>query len=758
MPSVVLARRSFLIGLGLGGGLAVGVTAEAAADEPAGGQGPGPRPASPSTEASVEGLNPNVLVHVARDGTTTIVCHRSEMGQGVRSTIPLLIADELGADPARVVVRQAAGDKKYGDQNTDGSTSIRKFYDDLRTAGAVARTMLVAAAAKTWGVPADRCTAAQHRVTHVPTKRVLRFEELVAAASKLPVPDKKSVVLRPESELVHVRASAIPLLDGPAYVTGAAIFGADVRVPGMLVAVVARPPVVGGKVRRFDAAAARAIRGVRHVVEIPAPTPPWKFQAWGGVAVVADDTWSAMRGRAALEIEWDHGPNESYASRAFREELLASVRAPGVTVRAKGDVDQAMTTAATVVEAEYVVPHLSHMQMEPLVALVRFENGRAEVWAPTQNPQAARAEVARVLGIAEEQVTVNVTLLGGGFGRKSKADFVAEAAHLAKAVGAPVRVQWTREDDVRHGYYNAANAQRLRAGLDARGNVVAWHHRTALTPIRSLFAPDADIASEDDLQQGVLDLALSAPNVRAEACRAPAHARIGWFRSVYNIFHAFAVGSFIDEIAHARRADPRDVWLEVTGPSRRLGLEDLGVKKLVNYREPLDKHPVDAGRLRGVVERVTEMCGWRDRRGRALGLAAHRSFVSYVGVVIAVVRDAGRVRIDEAWITIDAGTVVNEDRVHAQLEGALVMGISNALYGGITMTAGASDQTNFRDARVARIADVPRRIHTDILRSTAPPGGVGEPGVPPVGAALANAIFALTGKRIREIPLARALA
>jgi isoquinoline 1-oxidoreductase beta subunit len=400
------------------------------------------------------------------------------------------------------------------------------------------------------------------------------------------------------------------------------------------------------------------------------------------------------------------------------------------------------------------------MQMEPPAAMARVGGGRAEVWASTQHPQAARAEVARVLGLDEANVTVHVTLLGGGFGRKSKADFPAEAAWLARELGRPVRVQWTRDDDLRHDYYNAVSAQRLRAGLDDRGAVTAWHHRTAFTPIRSTFVDGADTPVPDELQQGVLDLALAVPNVRAEACKAPAYARIGWYRSVYNIFHAFAIGSFVDELAAARGADPRDTWLDLIGPARQLGLADLGIAKLPNYGETLTRHPVDAGRLRRVIERVTDAARWSDRQraGRALGLAAHRSFVSYCACVISVVPDAQRkLRVDEAWIAIDAGTVVNQDRVHAQMEGSVVMGISNALFGGVTMKGGAVEQSNFRDARIARMIHVPARIHTDVIASTAPAGGVGEPGVPPVAPAVANAIFALTGQRIREVPLARAL-
>ncbi|HZF50737.1 MAG TPA: molybdopterin cofactor-binding domain-containing protein [Polyangiaceae bacterium] len=758
---VLVTRRSFLLGLNLSlGGLALGLYAkDGLADEPSGKSGPKPPPGAQAEENRLPGLNPNVFVHVAETGVVTIVCSRSEMGQGVRSSLPVLIADELGADMTRVVVTQADGDKKYGDQNTDGSTSVRGFYENLRRVGATARLMLVAAAAARWKVKPETCEARDHAVFHAPTKRKLGFGDLAMEASRLPVPKGDAVKLRPKGDLTRVNSPTLPLLDGPGLVTGAAAFGADVKLPGMLIAVIARPPVVGGKVARVDTARALAVPGVKKVIELPASKRPYGFQLWGGVAVVAENTWAAMRGRAALAITWDHGENAAYDSASFREDLLASVRAPGTPLREVGDVDAALSKAARVVEAEYVVPHLAQLPMEPPVAVAHVTGGRCEIWAATQNPQVARSEAARVLGLGEDKVTVHVTLLGGGFGRKSKADFVAEAAFVAREAGAPVRVQWTREDDIRHGYYNAVNAQRIRAGLDERGKVIAWHHRTAFPPIGSTFG-DADRPGAGDLQQGVLDLAIDVPNIRAEGCPAKSHVRVGWYRSVYNIFHAFAVGSLIDEIAHARGQDPRDVLLEVIGPARVLGLADLGVKALRNYGEPLEKHPVDAGRLRRVVERVTEAARWGGRKkdGRAFGLAAHRSFVAYTAVVLAVVPDErGKVRVDEAWIAMDAGTVVNRDRVHSQMEGAVIMGISNAMFGGITMKGGVTEQSNFRDARIARIGEVPRKIHTDLVPSDAPPSGVGEPGVPPVGPALANAIFALTGRRIREIPLARSL-
>ena len=756
---ILVTRRSLLAGLGLAvGGLALGVFApEARAAPPADGW---PRTLPGDHVPATGELSPNVFVHIAPDGLTTIVCHRSEMGQGVRSSLPVLVAAELGAAPGRVVVHQAVGDKKYGDQNTDGSSSVRKGLEDLRRSGAAARHLLIAAAARRWKVKPGTCVAADHQVVHTPTGRALGFGELVAAAAKLPVPKASELQLRPMADIRAALDAAIPLLDGPSYVDGSAVYGADVTLPGMLIAVVARPPVVGGTVVRHDAAAALRVPGVKQVIVMPAPKQPWLFQPWGGVAVVADTTWAALKGREALDITWDDGPNGSYDSAAFREELLASVRAPGTALRTVGDVDAALAGAATVVEAEYLVPHLAHLTMEPPAALARVEGGRVDVWAPTQDPQTARKEVARVLGVDEEKVTIHVTLLGGGFGRKSKADFSSEAAFLAREAGAPVRVQWTREDDVRHGYYNAVSAQRLRAGLDASGKVTAWHHRTAFTPIGSTFMPGVDEPSAGDLQQGVLDVPLAIPNIRAEACKARPQARIGWYRSVYNIFHAFALGSFIDELAAARKADPRDLWLEILGPARVVDLKDLGVAKLQNYGESLAQHPVDAGRLRNVLERVTAAAKWSDRAatGRHLGLAAHRSFVAYTAVVISVVPDPVRkFRVDEAWISMDAGTVINADRVHAQMEGGLIMGLSNALYGGVTMQRGRVEQSNFRDARICRIRDVPRKIHTDLVPGDGPPCGVGEPPVPPVGAALANAVYALTGQRLRELPIARAL-
>ncbi|RKH39778.1 molybdopterin cofactor-binding domain-containing protein, partial [Corallococcus llansteffanensis] len=413
-----LSRRSVLQGLGLvatGLGLEVVLPSRAYA---------GPMPTS-LPEVPTEGLRANVFVHVAPDGLVTIVCHRSEMGQGVRSSLPVLIADELGADMAQVKVVQGDGDEAYGDQNTDGSSSVRKIFDDLRYAGATARTMLVAVAAKRWKVSPAECEARDHAVFHKASQRVLKFGELATDAAKLKVPQKQAVTLRPRSELKHL-GKELPLLDGPDIVTGRAVFGADVKLPGMLTAVIARPPVAGGKVARYDATKALAVPGVRKVVELPAATKPFLFQPLGGLAVVADNTWAAMRGRAALDVTWEGGDNATYDSEAYREQLLAVISKPGKVVRNVGDAEAALAKAATRVQATYNTPHLAHAPMEPPTAVARVEHGTCEVWAPTQDPQTARSEVAKALGLDPSKVMLHVTLLGGGFGRKSKPDYVVE--------------------------------------------------------------------------------------------------------------------------------------------------------------------------------------------------------------------------------------------------------------------------------------------------------------------------------------------
>ncbi len=745
--SAGVSRRGFLGTVGAGAlGLSLGVFGGAV------------RRAGAAVPAG--SLAPNVFVTVFGDGRVEIICHRTEIGQGVRSSIPLLIGEELGADPERVTVVQAVGDKRYGDQNTDGSRSIRQDWDKLRVLGATAREMLVSAAAGQWRVPVGECVAADHRVTHTKSGRALGFGALVDAAAKLPVP--KNAKPRPVGELkrIGVGAPSRPLHDGQDIATGAAIYGADVRLDGMLTAVVVRPPTVFGKVARVDDKAARAVPGVVGIVMLPELKPPAFFKPLGGVAVVARDTWAAMRGAKLLEVEWDLGPNASYDSVVYRERLFESVRKPGRVAREVGDVDMALASATKTVVAEYYVPHLAHAPMEPPVAVARFTDAGCEVWAPTQNPQAARAIVAQVLGVDEAVVTVNVTLAGAGFGRKSKPDFVAEAALISKAMKAPVRVQWTRADDLRNGYFHAVSAQRYEAGLDAAGKVVAWKMRTAFPPIPSTFNASSDEPSTGELGQGVTDVPLMVPNVRVEAGRASAHVRIGWLRSVCNIFHGFGLSSFVDELAVARGIDAKDMWLELVGPARMASARELGVAKIDNYGASLDAHPIDVGRLRHVIERVTAISGWANRprpkgdgSGRAFGLGVHRSFLAAVACVAAVELRDGKPHVDEVWIVIDAGQVVNAERVRSQMEGAVFFGMSLGLHGAITMKGGVVEQSSYRDYPIVRMDECPRAIHVDIIASTEKPAGVGEPGVPPVAPAIANALAALTGKRLRELPL-----
>ena len=697
-------------------------------------------------------LHPNMFVGIDTDGTVQIVAHRSEMGTAIRTSLPLVVADELDADWKRVKIDQAIGDPRYGDQNTDGSHSIRSFYDVMRQAGASARFMLIQAAAQQWNVrPAD-CVTEPHVVIHRPSRRRLAYGDLAARAAKLPVPKKNQLQFKSPDQWRYI-GKGMPSYDLADLCTGKAIYGMDARVDGMVYASIEHPPVFGGKVKSYDDKEALKVSGVRQTIAIDPFKPPPAFQPLGGIAVIADNTWSAFQGRKKLKVVWDNGPNESYDSAQYKKELQETARKPAKVIRSEGDVDSVFAKGGKIMEADYYVPLLAHVSMEPMVALADFRDGKATIWAPTQNPQAAQDIVSKELGIAKENVICHVTLLGGGFGRKSKPDYVAEAAVLSKKVGRPVKVVWTREDDVKFDYYNTVAAMYMRAALDAAGKPTAWLQRSVFPPITSIFDDNAVYGDPSHLQQGWTDIPFDIANLRVENGAAKAHVRIGWLRSVANIYHGFAVQSFADELAYAAGRDPLDYLLELIGKPRTIDFKNVDYP---NYGASLDTYPWETGRLRHVTEMVAEKAGWGKRKlgkGAGLGIAAHKSFLTYVATIVEVeVNDQGEIKIPRVDTAVDAGLVVNPEITRAQFEGAAVFGTSVAKTGEITASKGVINQSNFSDYPVARINEAPLQTNVYLVASSAPPAGVGEPGVPPFVAAFCNAIYAATGKRIRELP------
>jgi isoquinoline 1-oxidoreductase beta subunit len=698
---------------------------------------------------------PSVYMGIEPTGKVIIVAHRSEMGTGIRTALPMVAADELDADWKRVQVEQAVGDEKYGSQDTDGSRSIRDFYEVLRRAGATARLMLERAAAAKWGVPVEECRARHHRVVHLSGNRSLGYGELTALASKQPVPKLEELGFKKPEEFRYI-GKGVPMVDLMDICTGKAKYGVDVGMPGMVFASVERPPVLGGKLKSYDAKEALKGKGVKQMVVLEEAKPPYGFQALGGVALIADSTWAAMEGRRKLAVDWEPGPNAAYDSEAYRKSLLETARKPQKVIRNLGDVDAEFSRAGKIHEAEYYVPLLAHAPMEPPAAVAEYKNGKVEAWAATQNPQAVQEAVAAALRISKKDVLCHVTLLGGGFGRKSKPDYVVEAAILSKKVGRPVQVTWTREDDIKHDYYNSVAGMYLKAALGAGGKPTAWLQRSVFPPIPSLFDPNEVYGDPLHLGQGWVDVPFDIPNLRVENGPAKAPVRIGWLRSVANIYHAFSIQSFIDELAAAAGRDRIEYFLDVLGRPRTIDFEAEKTMN-VNYGKPLDQYPWETGRLRNVIEVAAEKSGWAKRKpgkGRSLGFAAHRSFLSYVAAVVDVqADDQGRVSIPRVDIAVDAGRVVHPDLVRAQFEGAVVFATSIALTGEITAANGEIQQSNFHNYPVSRINEAPFETHVHILPSDRLPTGVGEPGVPPIAPAICNALFAITGKRIRRLPI-----
>jgi isoquinoline 1-oxidoreductase beta subunit len=701
---------------------------------------------------------PSVYLAIDTDGSTYIIAHRSEMGSGSRTALPRIVADELDADWARVRIVQAIGDEKYGDQDTDGSHSVRSFFDTLREAGATARLMLVRAAAKEWGVSEAECETDVHEVVHKSSGRRLSYGELATAASKLEVPKKEEVKLKSRGEWRYIGKGVSPY-DLKHMVTGKAVYGIDATMKDMLYANVAHPPVLGSTAKSVDDKAALAVKGVQQSVTLPGFKPPVMFQALGGVAVLADNTWAAIEGKKKLKIEWEASPHSVYSSDPYKKELQETSRNPGKVVREVGNVDEAFAKKwSKVVQADYYAPMLAHASMEPPAALAHFHDGKVDVWAATQNPQGARDAVAAATGVDKKDVTVNVTLLGGAFGRKSFPDFAVEAAVLSQKSGKPVKVVWSREDDIQFDTYHSVAAMYLKAALGADGKPVAWLQRSTFPPIASTFDPNGDHADAGEIGLGWSDLPYAIPNHRAENGAAAAHVRIGWLRSVCNVFHAFAEHSFADELAHAAGKDPREYVLALLGPDRIIPKSELA-KDYPNYDGDYGKYPIDTARFRRVLEIATEKAGWGKRKtgnGFGMGLAIHRSFLTYVATVVQVeMTKDGKITIPRVDTAVDAGTLVNPETARQQFEGAATFSASLAYYGEITAKNGVIEQSNFDSYDMARINNAPRETHVHLVENDAPPAGVGEPGVPPFTPALCNAIFSATGKRVRELPLSK---
>ncbi|HET9832097.1 MAG TPA: molybdopterin cofactor-binding domain-containing protein, partial [Vicinamibacterales bacterium] len=684
-----------------------------------------------NTKADTAALHPSVYLGIEPDGTVFIVTHRSEMGTGIRTSLPLVAADELDADWTKCRIEQGVGDTRYGDQNTDGSRSIRDFYDAFRVAGASARSMLITAAASRWSVPASEITVANHEVVHAKSGKKAGFGTLVAAAAKLPVPTKDALKFKPKEQWKFVGKER-QIYDLNNIATGKAEFGLDVYRDGMVYASVEHPPVVGGSVKALDDKAALAVKGVSQTVTIDPPKPPLLFQTLGGVAVIGNSTWATMQGRKQLKVEWNDGPHANYTSASFKTAMLDKVKQPAKVARNLGNVDAEFLKGGKVIEAVYYTPMAAHAAMEPPAAVADFRNGKVEVWCPTQNPQAVQDTVSAAVGVDKKNVICHVTLLGGGFGRKSKPDYAAEAAILSKKLGKPVKVVWTREDDIHHDFYHTTAAVYHKASVDAKGKPTAWLQRSVFPPIGSTFGAPAPLGFELDM--GLDDTLYDIRNIRAENAGMDAHVRIGWFRAVTNNFHAFAAHSFADEMAHAANRDTLEFLLDMLGPGKVIDLKAQGVD-YSNYGAPIDKYPVDSRRLRRVLEVAGEKSNWGKKKpgnGWGIGIAAHRSFNTYVASVVEVEVDAqGRVRIPRIDQVADPGVVINPDRVRSQFEGAAVMGAGLAMLGEITATNGRIDQKNFDGFRVARMNDAPVQVNVHFVESGNLPTGVGEPGVPP---------------------------
>jgi isoquinoline 1-oxidoreductase beta subunit len=703
--------------------------------------------------------DPHIFVSIDPSGLVTIIANRSEMGTGVRTSLPLVVAEEMNADWSRVHVQQAPGDEKtYGNQDTDGSRSLRHWVQPMRECGAAMRLMLEQAAAKRWGVDPSQVRAENHEVIDTASGRKLGFGELAQEASALPTPPMSALTLKDPKDFRYLGKGTVSIVDLRDITTGQAMYGIDSKIPGMKFAVIARPPVVGGKLVSFDASAAMKVPGVEKVIEVKGWPWPSRFMPLGGVAVIARNTGAAIKGRDALKIVWEDGPNKGYSTDEYKPRMQQVASQPGKVLRDDGDAESTLKSAAKVVTGEYWIPHLAHASMEPPSATAHVANGKCVAWGATQSPGGAREDLAKILGLPDEHVTLHVPLLGGGFGRKSNWDYVLEAALVSQAIGAPVKLTWTREDDIQHDSYHTVSAERIDAGLDKNGKVIAWRHRTVAPTLMSTFGPDPKYESKIEYSMGVVDIPFDIPNFRCENGECAAHTRIGWLRSVSNIPHAFAVQSMVAEIAHAAGRDPKDMLLELIGPPRKIDMRPHVKGEFWNYGDPVETYPIDTGRLARVTQIAADMAGWGKQlpKGHGMGIATHRSFLTYVSTVVeVVVDDKGNLTVPKVYTAVDCGFWVNPERIRSQIEGAAVMGMGIAKVGEITFKNGRVEQSNYDGYQVTRVVDAPIDTQVHIVPATwdVPSSGIGEPGVPPFAPALCNAIFAATGKRIRQLPI-----
>ena len=680
-------------------------------------------------------------VHITPDNRVTLILGKSEMGQGIMTALPMILAEELCVDWKNVNIQQAPTNPKIYDLGTGGSGSVAGSWLPLRRAGAAAREMLIAAAAQKWEVTADTCKAADGQVVHGNPKRYLSYGELVDAAAKLPIPNLNTVPLKNSDDFTVVGHDT-RRFEGRDKATGAAKFGIDSRVPGMLFAVVARCPVFGGKVASFDATKTKAVQGVRDVVQFE--TSGRGASTTGGVAVLADNSWAAIQGRKALEVKWDEGSAAKESSAELHRQFLANAAKPGKVLRNDGDADSALTASRKKVEAAYELPFAPHACMEPMNCTVQIRPDGAEAWVPTQAPQWAQGVIAEAAKLPPEKVIVNTTLMGGGFGRRYQADFVMEAAQVAaKTAGKPVMVLWTREDDMQHGFYRPASYHKLQGALDANGNLAAWKHFQTSTSIAAKWSQKgADDPGLDEFGSGAT-LPYLTPNIRLEYTLAESSVPRAWWRSVEHSSSGFVVESFIDELAAAAGQDPLEFRLKLIG----------GDRKIPRFGE--DKAPpLDTARLKGVLQLASEKAGWGKPlpKGQGRGIATFFSFNSYTAAVAEVSVKDGAVKVHRLVYGVDCGRPINPEGVRAQVESAAIYGLSAALHDAITIKDGRVEQSNFNDYQMPRISETPQtEVH--VVMSKEEPTGIGEPGLPVVTPAVCNAIFAATGKRLRRLPI-----